>query len=254
MAGLVGFPLLCLAVLTVVSLVQIASYQEPEKGADSLSTHRVSYRERLLPALARFVWHHKVWFLVMCLYPIGSTCGFALLNPLLVDSGWQLDQIGFATKIYGSCIGLLSAMLATPLMSWLGRVNALIGVILIQALALFVLLPITQGNATSLYVYSYITAHFIGFPALLVISSTIMMDKAAQTRHRATFFTLQFTVASLLGLVYSSVSLGLANRYGYDQVALIGALLTLGIMAFVGAALRQIGRSKPLLEASEGRA
>ena len=65
----------------------------------------------------------------MAVYPIGSTCGFALLSPLLVDGGWQSGDIGFAMKIYGTVIGLFSALLAPPLITRVGRVNALISVI-----------------------------------------------------------------------------------------------------------------------------
>ncbi|WP_417553606.1 MFS transporter [Marinomonas fungiae] len=225
-----------LAALTLISLLQIVFFKEPANNAIAttpLSAH-------LWPALLQFLKQNKSWFVVMCLYPIGSTCGFALLNPLLVDSGWALNEIGFATKIYGSCIGLLSALFATPLITWLGRLKALTSIIFIQAIALLLLIPVTQGQTGSLMVYSYITAHFIGFPALLVISSTIMMDKAADTHHKATFFTLQFSVASLLGLAYSSVSMTLANQYGYNNIVMYGATLTAGIMVFVWFALRRM--------------
>lgn len=224
-----------LAGLTLISLAQIAFFKEPENSANSIKVPQLSVR--LLPALLQFLKQNQSWFVVMCLYPIGSTCGFALLNPLLVDNGWSLDEIGFATKIYGSCIGLLSALIATPVITRLGRFRALTSVIFIQAVALLLLIPVTQGQTGSLMVYSYITLHFIGFPALLVISSTIMMDKATATHQKATFFTLQFSVASFLGLTYSGISMALANQYGYSNVAIFGTALTIGIMVFVWFAL-----------------
>lgn len=113
-----------------------------------------------------------------------------LLNPLLVDNGWALENIGFALKIYGSMVGLVSALLAAPLISKIGRFNALMCVLVSQATALLMIIPITLGITDKFMVYSAITLHFISFPALLVVSATIIMDKAAGTHHRATFFTL----------------------------------------------------------------
>ena len=123
-----------LAGLTSISLLQITLFSEPEEAADS-ETHPAA-RQPLLRDVKRFIQQQKHWLLILALYPIGSTCGFALLNPLLVDSGWALGDIGFAVKIFGSAVGLCAALLATPLITRLGRVNALISVLFLQLLAL----------------------------------------------------------------------------------------------------------------------
>jgi predicted MFS family arabinose efflux permease len=216
-----------LAGLTAVSLVLMFLFNEPEDEAQSSAT--AENKQHLLRTLGRFIKQHKRWFTLMALYPIGSTCGFALLNPLLVDSGWALADIGFAMKIYGSIIGLFSALLATPFITRVGRVNALISVIIVQAFALVCIIPLTLGVTGKPMVYTIITLHFIGFPALLVVSSTLMMDKAAHSARKATLFTLQFTVASLCGFAYSSISLAIAKHTGYTAVVVTGVVLTVGI-------------------------
>lgn len=220
-----------LAALTSISLIQMVLFTEPEESTDNQSQQEE--HKHLLRDIKDFIKQNKHWFVILALYPIGSTCGFALLNPLLVDNGWQLDDIGFVMKIFGSIVGLISALLATPLITKIGRVNALISALFVQVLALALIVPLTLGFTEKTMVYAAITMHFISFPALLVISSTIIMDKAAQTIHKATFFTLQFSFASLLGFSYSAISMTIAKHIGYSTVVIAGVALTLGIVLFI---------------------
>lgn len=220
-----------LAGLTCISLLQILLYREPEEN--SSHSGNTPQSTTLWLDIKLFLSQQKRWFLIMALYPIGSTCGFALLNPLLVDSGWQLDKIGFVLKIYGSVVGLLSALFAAPLIGCMGRINALISVVLLQAFALLLVIPIALGYTTELWVYAAVTVHFLAFPALLVVTSTIIMDKAALTNRKATFFTLQFSFASMLGFAYSAASLALAKHVGYSTVVIAGTVFTAGVAVLV---------------------
>lgn len=232
-----------LAALTSIALVQIIAFKEPAEVLDYQHTRSSQFLWRDIKV---FIKQQKHWFVIMALYPIGSTCGFALLNPLLVDHGWTLDEIGFVMKIYGSIIGLFSALLATPLISRIGRINALICVILIQAVALLLMVPLTFGFTGKLMVYSAITVHFIGFPALLVVSSTMFMDKAAHSVNKATLFTLQFSFASLLGFLYSSLSMMLAKHIGYSTIVSLGAMFTFGLAFFVYLILKRAAKKAPI--------
>lgn len=214
-----------LASLTCVCIYQLTRFNEPQQLVKGNSNDGL--KSSLKSELKPFIRHHKHWFILLFLYPIGSTVGFALLNPLLVDSGWALDKIGFVSKIYGSIIGLFSAAIAAPLMTWIGREKALISLITAQAFALMMMIPLALGHTQQWLVYSAVTAHFCCFPALLVVTSTLMMDKAAETSYKATFFTLQFSFASVFGFTYSALSMTLATQIGYSLVVIIGSGLTL---------------------------
>lgn len=229
-----------LAGLTGISFIQIIFFDEPEDAEGESSNSEQSH---LLKDIKPFIKKHRRWFIVMTLYPIGSTCGFALLNPLLVDNNWALDEIGFATKIYGSIVGLFSALLATPLITSIGRVKALVSVTVIQAMALACMIPLTLGYTDKIMVYTAITVHFISFPALLVITATMIMDRASNTAHKATFFALQFSYASLLGFAYSAISMTLAKHLSYNTVVTTGTILTLVIALFIYRTLQQKGES-----------
>lgn len=216
-----------LAGLTSISLLQILIYKEPTAGEETRVNAQADIS--LLREIKQFIGKNKRWFFIMALYPIGSTCGFALLSPLLVDNNWPLADIGFAMKIFGSIIGLFSAWLATPLITKIGRVNALVCAMGIQAVALALIIPLTLDFTSKLVVYLAIAVHFISFPMLLVISATIMMDNAAGSQRKATFFTLQFSFASFLGFAYSAISMAIAKQTGYYSIVITGSILTLGI-------------------------
>lgn len=227
-----------LAGLTCISLLQITLFTEPEDIPDS-KTYSTESRH-LFRDIKHFITEQKHWLFILALYPIGSTCGFALLNPLLIDSGWTLGDVGFAVKIFGSAVGLCAALLATPLITRFGRAHAFIGVLFIQVLALLLMIPLTLGFTGKVIVYTAITLHFISFPALLVVSSTIIMDKAAESLHKATFFTLQFSFASLLGFIYSSISMAIAKHIGYSAVVIAGILISFSIALFISVMLKRV--------------
>ena len=221
-----------LAGLTCISLLHMLFFTEPEQSASDETGGQQYGSKSLWQDVWGFIKQQRRWFIVMAVFPIGFTSGFAILNPLLVDNGWQLGDIGFATKVFGSAVGLLSALLATPVITRLGRVRALVVITLVQAFGLIFMLPLTLGYTDKLAVYTAISAYFIGFPALLVTLSTIAMDKAAATHRKATFFTLQFSFVSLMGFVYSAISMATAKYVGYSVIIIAGVLLTFAVALF----------------------
>ena len=66
------------------------------------------------------------------------------------------------------------------------------------------------------------------------------MDKAAQTLHKATFFTLQFSFASLLGFIYSSISMAMAKHIGYSAVVIAGIVISFSIALFISFILKRV--------------
>ncbi|REL26834.1 MFS transporter [Thalassotalea euphylliae] len=215
--------LLLLAGLTSIALLQVLRYVEPHLPHQQQANEQAS---PLWRDLWGFVKQQQRWFAVLAIFPLGFTSGFAILNPLLVDSHWTLVDIGFATKVYGSAVGFLSALLATLLIARLGRVKTLITLSLSQAAGLCLMLPLTLGDTEKLSVYLAISAYFISFPAILVTLATIAMDKAADTVRKATFFTLQFSFVSLMGFIYSALTMALAKYLGYYKVIVFGVLTT----------------------------
>ncbi|SON48949.1 MFS transporter [Vibrio tapetis] len=220
---------LILSLLTSFALFQVCMYKEPESEECNTSQSYFS----LFKDIKGFLVQHKYWFCILLIYPLSSTWGFALLSPILIDSGWSLPDVGFSIKIFGSIVGFVSAMLAAYLIAKVGRNNALMVVLCFQVFALSLMIFPALGFTDKGTVHLVIAAHFISFPALLVISATIFMDKASLTYHKATFFTLQISVASFIGFVYSWASMAVAKHVGYSLATIIGSVIALFILILV---------------------
>lgn len=241
-----------LAGLTALALLQISLFTEPEdvhgsnpvKNNNLVTNSSQINHTNLFIDIRVFIKKHKYWFAVLALYPFASTWGFALLNPILVDSGWAISEVGFAMKIFGSIIGLISAILAAPFIAKVGRHKAFICLFMLQSLALTLMILPALGYTDKAIVYMAISAHFISFPALLVVSSTIFMDNAAITSHKATFFTLQFSFASLLGFIYSWLSMAIAKHAGYGTTTIVGSAISFALVVLVWILLSKITTPK----------
>lgn len=140
-------------------------------------------------------------------------------------------DIGFATKVFGSIIGILSAFLATLLINQLQRKKALITLTVMQGLTLLLFIPLTLGYTSKLIVYLAIFGYFIANPGLIATLSTLIMDRAASMPAKATFFSLQLSLVVFMGFVYSALGLTLAQHIGYTAVVILTFICALGVAA-----------------------
>lgn len=232
-----------LALLTTIAWLQLISFIEPKTPLTLESELTANDTSKLQPTLlqtlkqltceiAHFIKRHGAWFGLLLIYPIGFSSGFALVNPLLVDANWALADIGFVTKIFGSLIGIVSAISASVLVTKLGRMTALFFLTIAQAVVLLWFLPLGFGHTSKLMVYSAIGAYFLVNPALMATIATIIMDKASSQSAKATFFTLQLGTVAFMGFVYAGLAMTAANYMGYSN-ALIGAAVLTFIIVIV---------------------
>lgn len=220
-----------LAALTCITLIQLMFFREPDAIQQS-DGGSVSFAE-LWRSVKAFVRQHKRWFLLLLVYPAGFSPCFAIINPALVDNGWELGDIGFVTRVVGSLAGVLSAVAAAPVIARFGRHNALALFTLGQAAVLLLLIPLATGDASQPVVYMAVVGFFLFNPALLASLSTIIMDYAAQTQAKATFFTLQLSLVVVMGFIYSAISMMLAQSLGYLTIVITGTGITF-CMALIG--------------------
>ncbi|WP_288383564.1 MFS transporter [uncultured Acinetobacter sp.] len=218
-----------LALLTVITWIQLLFYREPDNKFFNPHNNVSSQFKSLAQQLKVFITKYKSWFLLLFIYPIGFTAVFGILNPLLVDAKWSLVDIGFATKVFGSIIGILSAFLATILINRLQRKKALITLTVMQGLTLLLFVPLTLGYTSKLIVYLAIFGYFIANPGLIATISTLIMDRAANMPAKATFFSLQLSLVVFMGFVYSALGLTLAQHIGYTAVVILTFVAALGI-------------------------
>lgn len=234
-----------LALLTAVTWIQLLFYREPEDKFFNPHHNVSSQFKSLAQQLKLFITKHKSWFVLLFIYPIGFTAVFGILNPLLVDAKWSLVDIGFATKVFGSIIGILSAFLATILINQLQRKKALITLTVMQGLTLLLFVPLTLGYTSKLMVYLAIFGYFIANPGLIATISTLIMDRAANMPAKATFFSLQLSLVVFMGFVYSALGLTLAQHIGYTAVVLLTFFCALAVAALVWKILPSDNQNAP---------
>ncbi|WP_445115538.1 MFS transporter [Acinetobacter sp. WZC-1] len=215
-----------LAGLTLISWLQIIVFREPELSADAQPDLKQQKMKAIIADAVNFVRQNRYWFFLLLLYPIGFSAGFSILNPILVDSGWSLSSIGFATQVIGSLIGICSAFFATYMMNRLGRKNTLVFLTFAQAASLMLLLPVSVGYTSTLFVYIAILGYNAISPALLATLATMAMDRTAYSTSKATVFTLQTSLMVFIGFIYSALSLVVAQYVGYTMDILLIIALT----------------------------
>jgi MFS transporter, PAT family, beta-lactamase induction signal transducer AmpG len=218
-----------LAGLTAITCIQLLFYREPDDEFVNPHRHLSSQFKSLAQQLKLFIKKHKSWFLLLFIYPIGFTAVFGILNPLLVDAKWSLVDIGFATKVFGSIVGIVSAFLATLLINKLQRKKALITLTLLQGLTLLLFIPLTLGYTSKPLVYLAIFGYFIANPGLMATLSTLIMDRASTMPAKATFFSLQLSLIVFMGFAYSAIGLSLAQKIGYTNVVLLTFICAIGV-------------------------
>lgn len=175
--------------------------------------------------------------LLVPLYLAGIVGITAMMKPYLVDLGYSVEAIATMLGVGGASVAVVSALLAGIVMRHVGR---------IRSLASFLLL----GVGAAIYM-TWIGAHTPSQPMLWVgivlvwaaqgMASvglfTLAMDRVRQGRE-GTDFTLQTVVSQLGSLVVVALGGSCADRWGYQVLFAVEALL--GMLAL--ATLLAVGR------------
>jgi len=208
--------LLILAAGTAIPLVNILLHQE-QPAPTNLREEKVSYKE-----IIRFFKRPRIkrWVLLLSMYSLGFSMAYALLNPMLVDLGWSLDEIGFATNIIGSLIAIVGAAVAGWLVQSVGRKPAMLLIGILVILAVMGLYIPAQGTNNIAIIYGSIGLMLLTYGANVTILATMMMDKTDLTAP-GTDYTLQYSLFSFLSFVVSGLALTFAESLGYSGVLTI---------------------------------
>ncbi|MEM7802583.1 MAG: MFS transporter [Chloroflexota bacterium] len=222
--------LLVLAAATALPLFNILRHKEQPAPVDS-RPQKVSHRD-----LARFFKRPGTlrWVAVLTTYMIGISAANALLNPMLVDLGWSLDQIGFTTNIVGLGLSILGAAAAGGLMQRIGRKTAAIIASLIMTISIVGLFAPATGNSNIAIIYGSICLMLFGFGVGVTVLATMIMDKSDPSS-AGTDYTLQYSLFQGMSLVLGGSLLAAAETIQYSGVLWIAmgfSVLGLIIVSF----------------------
>ncbi|MEM7111180.1 MAG: MFS transporter [Chloroflexota bacterium] len=213
--------LLILAAATSIPLLNIWRHKEKPAPAD-VRDEKVGYRDMI-----RFFRRPRIgsWVAVLLTYSLGISIVYALLNPMLVDIGWSLDQIGLATNIVGSLVSILGAAVAGLVVQRIGRKLAMLIANVMVGLSIFVLFPTAQGVNNGALIYGSICLMLFAYGANSTILATMMMDKS-NPETAGTDYTLQYSLFSIFSFVFSGGALALAEVINYSGVLWISIGIT----------------------------
>lgn len=241
---------LLMAGLIVLNTIPIWRFREPvwPHAQTALSKPPSAPKRRFAQKIAEwwprfqvqfgYFWHSaemRAWLAVLLVFKIADGLSSSMVKPMMVDMGYRLEQIGLLASIIGSGSSLLGAALGALLIRRLGRVAALIGFNLLQALCtgLYAFASwrwsVTAEANTWLVFGANAIEHVAGAMALVALL-TLAMDYARPER-AGSDFTFQVCMVTLIGGTGHLISGVLADQLGYSWhfvlSASVGLLLLL---------------------------
>lgn len=145
----------------------------------------------------------RLWLPVLLTYKVAEGFGSAMVKPMLVDMGFDLRQLGLQITVLGSAGTVLGAGLGGLLVNRLGRVRALIGFGVVQALGLGGYGLLSAGWLPCSpqepgWAYALNAAEHLAGGLATVALLTVVMDHARHA-HAGSDFTLQVSLLAVTG-------------------------------------------------------
>lgn len=174
------------------------------------------------------------WIAVISFYKIGDSFGSAMSKPLLIDLGLTLEQVGWVSGGGGMAAGISGALIGGWWVPRLGRVKALVGFGVLQALSLlgYWWLSVSPMQIDAVLVVTVIE-HFVGGMTAAALF-TLMMD-ACRHPLAGTDYTIQASIQVMMAGAMHTVSGFSAKWFGYEVHFLMA--FALGTIALLPIAL-----------------
>lgn len=231
--------LLLMAGFIVLASIPIWLHQEQTKSP--LDTDLPSFKTIIQFCRRPRIW---TWLVVLVVYTLGTRMASFMFQPLLVDRGFSLADIGLLTGVIGFSGSMLGAPIAGWLITPLGRKKLLIIIGIFQAVAiatyLFPAFKIIDRPVLYLACISVQTSLAMAYTT----EYTVMMDKS-NPQTAGTDFTLQASFLSFSSIISGGIAGFLADALGYVALFVISSVLTLISVLFI----IKTFESKPLIEA-----
>lgn len=217
-----------LMLVTSISLVQIIFYREPSDIKGTTIESGWIFLKHM-----KFFWQRpfgKRWLIILLVYPVGSSLAYALVTPLLVDSGWALEKIGVLMNVVGSSLGILSALGAGYLIKRMSRYKALVMAAIFQIPGIIVIAVLVYGLSDPWSATLAVGVYFICYNPAATVLATLMMDHVAPESAPGTEYTMQYSLNSFFAIGMVSVGTALLGSIGYEGVLILALVMGLGAL------------------------
>ena len=218
--------LMAMANFLALPLFPALRFREPPHGQTGES---VDFR-----ALGRFFTRsgNRPWLLILIFFRAGEAMAVTMVNPMLVDLGYSLAQIGLLLGVAGSLAAFAGATAGGLLIQRLGRKPSLVVFGLLQSVALCgYLLPATGlGGEKAIYLVAVMVS-FTGGMATAALY-TNMMDRCCR-QTAATDFSLQQSLAAVGPVLAATLSGFSASALGYSAHFMACVALNVAVLLVV---------------------
>ena len=172
------------------------------------------------------------WLVILVVYTLGARMASFMFQPLLVDRGFSLADIGLLTGVIGFSASIVGAPFAGWLITPLGRKRSLIliGILQAFAIAVYILPALNIINQPVLYL-ACISVQ-MSLAMAYTTEYTVMMDKS-ELNTAGTDFTLQASFLSLSSIISGALAGYLAEALGYIPLFVISSAIALFSVAFI---------------------
>jgi len=222
--------LILLALFVAFAILPLLLYRKPIQN-ESESLPRVTFAEiyRFFSEKGK---HKRV--LILIFYYSGVIGILTLAKPFLVDMGYNVKQIGFMSGIFGTSIGVVSALAGGFIVKKIGRTISMYLFLLLSLCAAlwFWFMTLSTPSLTAIYVGIGLLWSSYGLSTVAIYTTS--MDAVRKGRE-GTDFTLQIVITHLSSLVIAVSSGKIGDMVGYNNVFAIEVLLcllTFGILFY----------------------
>ncbi|VEP18295.1 conserved membrane hypothetical protein [Hyella patelloides LEGE 07179] len=217
--------LLIMAMFTLLATLPIWLHQE--KTQTNLRQEKPNFK-----ALIKFCRRRGItsWLFILLTYSLGIRMATFMFQPLLVDLGLSLEEIGLLTGIIGFSAAMVGAPIAGFLITPLGRKRSLIifGILQSLAIALYLIPGMKIVNAPLLYLACIIVQ--MTFSMASTAKFTVMMDRS-ELDTAGTDYTLQASFSTFSTIFASGIAGVMAEALGYVSLFIISLVISLASVA-----------------------
>lgn len=220
-----GLKISMLFLISLIFLAMILVFKFNEEKTKINLNNSFSYKSMFI-----FVKDEKIWISVMILVAFGICMSYGLLTPILVDNGWELNEIG-ELNIYGTIFAIFGSLFISYFLKKLKLLNSLlIMTLLLSLIILSMLLPI--NGYTSKFIVIFVV--FIMYGAFIqnnIIISTIIMSKAKV--NPASQIAIQSSISMFFQFVSFYAGMALSSFLGYKFVVILSSILCVATFIYI---------------------
>ena len=215
-----------LVVAAILPLCMNKNIQLIKDNADS----KASFRDLALFFTQRRISRH-ITFLM--LYYAGVMGTLAMIKPLLVDLGYDMESIGLMNGVFGTAVAFCSSFAGGVIIRNMGRRKSTLLFSLTLFLATSYLVVLSMVPAPPLAgVYGGIAILWSSYGLAMVVVFTLAMDKVRLGKE-GTDFTLQIVLTHVASMIVAISCGRIADIAGYTGMLLFESLLAVISIIYV---------------------